>query len=114
MLLLFTCSIIITVAISGWTLDQGGMGHQGFHLTNLCRDLGDRLRNEGMFPRGRMSLGDLEHKECLDSAHFKNVELMLISSSLEMLFSLSFASKFQCEPELILYFGYLYQCISSG
>lgn len=66
-----------------------------------------------MFPRGRMSLGDLEHKECLDSAHFKKVELMLISSSLEMLFSLSFASEFQCEPELILYFGYLYQCISS-
>lgn len=45
---------------------------------------------------------------------------MLISSSLQVLFSLSsasvlfslsFASEFQCE--FILYIGYLYQCISS-
>lgn len=58
-LLLFTWSIIIKVAISGWTLDQGGMGSQVFHLTNLWRDL--RLSNEGVFLRGRLGLGDLGH-----------------------------------------------------
>lgn len=56
-----TSSIIIKVAISRWTLDQGGMGSQGFHLTKLWRDLRDRLRNEGMFLRGSLSLGDLGH-----------------------------------------------------